>query len=185
MRQIELAPPMSNEGGVKGMIQKTTIDFKGQQYFDYFFDCYGEKFGLSEELDTKTMDILIWLSWKENNFPAFKFFMATFGDTLSKEKYSTSLWQNRIGHFYLKYGDIENAISHFLIGVKEFQNVEYVGMIYAGLSMAYHRSNNHTLAEKYFTKASLVARNQSNIELNSYIIRLGNLLNKAGEYENT
>lgn len=179
MKQIELAPPGSYTGRVNGMIQKTTTDFKGQEYFDHFFKNYGEKFDLSEELNTKTMDILIWLSWKENNFPAFKFFMIEFSDTLSKEKYATSLWQNRLGHFYLKYGDIENAINHFLIGVREFQNVEYLGLLYAGLSMAYKKSNNQKLAEKYFEKANLIAHNQANIELNNYVIRLENLLRKT------
>ncbi|MEP1035090.1 hypothetical protein [Ekhidna sp.] len=164
------------------MIQKTITDFKGQEYFDHFFDSYAEKFRLSPDLDTKTKDILIWLAWKENNFPAFKFFMTEFSNNLSEEKYATSLWQNRIGHFYLKYGDIENAINHFLIGVKEFQNVEYLGLLYAGLSMAYYRSNNRKLAEKYVSKANLVARNQDNIELNSYIIRLENLMGKSSAY---
>lgn len=183
MKQPMIArPEQSNQATpIKEKLEPTTVDFKGAQYLKYFLDKYGGKFDLSENLDAKAKDILIWLSWKENNFPAFKFFMTEFQDVLSDYKYGTSLWQNRIGQFYLKYGDVEKAIHYFKKGIEEFQNVEYVGLLYAGLSMAYYRKGNDKLVSKYYSKASLVASAFNNTELNAYLIRLKTLIETPQE----
>ncbi len=123
------------------------------------------RFGFSEKIDDWTKDQLIWLAWKRDNFEYFDFFMTEFKDVLETQRYQSEYWQNRLGQFYLKYKNYDQAIKFFDKGRKE---LEETARIYNGLGQAYLGKENKKLAIEYFKTAVDIAIQNSGDKLESY-----------------
>ena len=76
------------------------------------------------------------MAWNRDNFEHFSFFMEEFKDVLSTKRYASAYWQNRLGQFYLKHKDYDNAIKHFEIGLKDYPNTKYDDAMKEGLKTA-------------------------------------------------
>ncbi|CAM1362783.1 alpha/beta hydrolase-fold protein [Tenacibaculum xiamenense] len=126
-------------------------DMGGFEYLESYYKDRGKRFGLPSEIDDGVKNSLIWLAWKRDNFTYFKIFMEKFKDVLQTKRYQSGYWQNRLGQFYLKYKDFNNAIKHFEIGVSKYKDSKQITKIYTGLSKAYRAIGNNEKAQ-FFEK---------------------------------
>ncbi|MFY0630908.1 MAG: esterase [Flavobacteriaceae bacterium] len=112
------------------------IDMGGLDYLNTFFKKRAKRFGGDGKIDDSTKNSLIWLAWRRNNFKYFSFFMKEFKDVLSTRRYASAYWQNRLGQFYLKHKDYDNAIKYFKSGISKYPNSTFDSRMKKGLSDA-------------------------------------------------
>jgi predicted alpha/beta superfamily hydrolase len=111
-------------------------DLGGMDYLRTYFKERAKRFGGDGQIDNNTKDALIWLAWKRDNFEYFNIFMNEFKDVLTTERYASAYWQNRLGQFYLKYKDYENAIKYFNNGLTKYPNSNFEQKMRQGLTEA-------------------------------------------------
>lgn len=105
-------------------------------YLESYFKERAKRFGGASTIDNATKDRLIWLAENHDNFEYFSFFMEEFKEVLSTKRYASAYWQNRLGQFYLKYKDYDNAIKHFEIGLKKYPKTQFDEQMKKGLETA-------------------------------------------------
>ncbi len=129
-------------------------DLGGMEYLTSYFNERGERFGFPKEVDNSTKNTLIWLAWNRDNFKYFSFFMKEFKDVLETKRYASAYWQNRLGQFYLKHKDYNNAIKHFTIGVEKYANTSRDSLMFKGLGDAYLKKGMKKKAEEAYKRAN-------------------------------
>ncbi|MCR9254265.1 MAG: alpha/beta hydrolase-fold protein [bacterium] len=140
----------------------------GLKYLEEYYQKRGERYGIPTEVDNSVKNSLIWLAWKRDDFESFKFFMSEFSEVLETKRYASAYWQNRLGQFYLKYHDLDNAISYFNTGINLYPDDYYLPEIYNGLGRAYKEKDNKKLAKKHLKKAVDLASKNSDERLERY-----------------
>ncbi len=128
----------------------------------------GDRFGLPQEIDESAKNSLIFLAWKTDDFSDFQLFMTEFADVLSTPRYANAYWQNRLGQFYLKHKDYQNAITFFESGVTRFPDENFLSEMYSGLGTAYSQMNEKKLALKNIKKAIQIAEQSGDDRLERY-----------------
>ncbi|MDG3581164.1 alpha/beta hydrolase-fold protein [Galbibacter pacificus] len=112
------------------------VDLGGMDYLTAYFKKRAKRFDFDDQIDNDTKNMLIWLAWKRNNFEYFNFFMTKFEDVLATQRYASAYWQNRLGQFYLKHNDYENAIKYFNAGLTRYPNSKFEEQMQKGLTVA-------------------------------------------------
>lgn len=111
---------------------------------------YQDEYGLSEILDKKAQHSMIWLAWKQDDFPAFKAFIEAFKGILNDDRYDSPFWQHRLGLFYLRYRDYLEAISHFLNGLESCSENESKLNIQSALGYCYLKTGEIKKANDHY-----------------------------------
>ncbi|MEO9853410.1 MAG: alpha/beta hydrolase-fold protein [Reichenbachiella sp.] len=140
----------------------------GIPYLREYFRQRGERFDQDTEIDNSTKNTLIWMAWKEDNFSSFDLFMKEFADVLDTKRYASAYWQNRLAQFYLKYGDVVNAITYFNRGIQKYPDPKYLAKMHAGLGEAYRSKGDRKLAVKNFKMAVSYATQNNDPKLADY-----------------
>ena len=112
------------------------IDLGGMDYITNYFKERAKRFGGDGKIDNSTKNALIWLAWKRDNFKYFSIFMNEFKEVLSTQRYASAYWQNRLGQFYLKHKDYNNAIKFFNYGLTKYPNSNFESKMKQGLAIA-------------------------------------------------
>lgn len=120
---------------------KAYEDLGGMQYLKSFFKERAKRFGGDEKIDDNTKNSLIWLAWNRDNYKYYSLFMTEFKDVLSTPRYASAYWQNRLGQFYLKHKDYENAIVFFKRGLEQYPDTNFQTAMELGLKEAKKNSN--------------------------------------------
>ncbi len=117
------------------------VDMGGIPYIKSFLKERVKRFGSDDSIYESTQNSLIWLGLNRNDFKYFSFFMEEFKDVLDTKRYANAYWQNRLGQFYLKYKDYENAIKYFNTGLTKYPNTNFEAEMKQGLSKAKSMTN--------------------------------------------
>jgi predicted alpha/beta superfamily hydrolase len=133
---------------------KAYKDLGGMTYLKAFFKERAKRFGGDGKIDDSTKNSLIWLSWNRDNFKYFSLFMKEFKDVLSTKRYASANWKNRLGQFYLKYKDYNNAILYFKTGINDYPKSKLEIQMYNGLGNAYKAKGENSKAKKAFDRPS-------------------------------
>ena len=88
-----------------------------------------------------------------------------FKDVLSTRRYQSAYWQNRLGQFYLKHKDYNNAIFYFTTGIKDYPKSNRMAMMYAGLGDAYLGIKNPIKALEAYKKSIAIKPDQEEVKL--------------------
>ncbi len=143
-------------------------DLGGLDYLREYYKARGERFGLDTAVDNSAKNMLIWLAWRRDNFEAFSHFMEIFKEVLPTARYQSGYWQNRLGQFYLKYGDAEHALIYFERGIAEYPDAPQLAAMYNGLAKTFLLQNKRKLAKNNFKEAIKVAEKTSDPLLTQY-----------------
>jgi predicted alpha/beta superfamily hydrolase len=147
------------------------MDFEergGLPYLNAYFKQRGERFGMEKEIDDATKNTLIWMAWNQDEFNAFKQFMNEFEDVLATSRYASAYWQNRLGQYYLKYEDFDNAIPFFERGISDYPDDEYMAQMYSGLGLSYLGNDDKKRAKQNLKLAVQAAEWSSDENLDTY-----------------
>ena len=147
----------------------------GLPYINNYFKLRGERFGLSQEIDEATKNTLIWMAWNQDEFSAFKRFITEFTNVLATPRYASAYWQNRLGQYYLKYEDFDNAIPFFERGISDYPDDQYMAQMYSGIGAAYLGKNDKKRARQNFKLAIEAAESTTDEKLNIYKEQLKNV----------
>ena len=80
--------------------------------------------------------------------------MEEFKEVLSTKRYASAYWQNRLGQFYLKHKDYDNAIKFFEYGIETYPESSTPTHLHLRLGNAYEHSGNKKQAKKAFKHVS-------------------------------
>ena len=140
----------------------------GISYLEKYFIARGKRFGFDPKIDNSTKDSLIWLAWNHDDFATFHFFMEKFKEVLSTKRYDSAYWQNRFAQFYLKHGDLNNAIDYFNHGIKKYPKAKEQARMNSGLATAYFKKDKVNKAIAHIKKAIVMATIQEDSDLEHY-----------------
>lgn len=140
-----------------------------------YFEERSKRFGTDPEIDQSTKNSLIWLAWKQDDFPSFVLFMDAFKEVLTTPRYASAYWQNRLGQFYLKYKDTTHAIEYFSRGIDQYPDPKFMSAMHAGLGGAYALENDLSKAKKHYKQAIKLAKANNDDRLSVYETKLKEL----------
>jgi len=111
-------------------------DLGGLDYLASYFKARTKRFGLDDEVEIDTKNILIWSALNEDNFKYFNSFVEEFEGILDNKRHANAYWKNRLGQFYLKHKDYKNAKIFFETGLSRYPNSNFVAEMKKGLKAA-------------------------------------------------
>ena len=147
----------------------------GVEYLANYFAARGERFGFPKDIDNSTKNSLIWLAWNRDDFDSFKLFMTEFADVLSTQRYASAYWQNKLGEFYMRHEDYENALTYFNRGITTYVNDTQLAEMHHNRGIIHKSLGNFKLAKADLKSAVKIAKSTNDEQLNSYQEELVNL----------
>ena len=140
----------------------------GMSYLENYFSDRAKRFGFDAKIDDSTKNSLIWLAWNRDDFESFQLFMEKFKDVLVTQRYDSAYWQNRFAQFYLKHGDLDNAIAYFTNGINKYPEAQQQALMNSGIAKAYFEKKETEKSIAFIKKAVDLATEQSDSHLQDY-----------------
>ncbi|MEW6989063.1 alpha/beta hydrolase-fold protein [Colwelliaceae bacterium 6441] len=137
----------------------------GMKYLTTYFNERSKRFGFENAIHDDTKNHLIWLSWKQDNYPEFDEFMTEFSDVLTTKRYHSVFWQNNFGLFYLKHDNPTKAEYFFKSGIGKFPES---AKLHNGLGKVYQETGFLNKAKKHYSAAVKFATDKGDNNLAQY-----------------
>lgn len=129
-------------------------DFGEMPAIKTYYSKRSKRYQVPFEIHRETKHFLLLLALKDNNYNQFNFFATTFSNHLNTSL-SNDFWVNRFAEFYIKYHQIEKAISLYNGYLNKFSES---ALLYHGLGNAHRKNGDTKKAKIAYTKAVELAK---------------------------